>query len=574
MFVALLLLSTAAGAQLTSAVSQVQSACAAVAATPLPAGIAGLSPPKSYPTCDSYSLYDDKKDYASARACAIQERVALLARIPGSPSAPANSDEESTPAGGLVVLAELYANGQGVQQNPALAARFFCEAVDTGEVESDPSETKNILDTLERLKALTPSAPHVAFCAEGPQPPPDTPWTRSCEAGAELAHAEMHASGIQSGIDDAQQAADDADLAVKPVLAKFSATQRAAYDRAAAAMQRFIDAQATGDIIYMGGYGSGGLYPNYYHAAFEDQVVEYVTHHPPASAPAEAAQADAALNQIYRKMMDAAAQEEIAPFARITAEKLRAEQRAWLAWRDTMVALGAALNPRLPASAWWLPLTVQRTTDLSQVYDVYGKSWIDDGQKERVRQAQIEAAQNSRLAQSRTQIAAFFDHQTPAQAAAWQRVQSALTAFAAARDAAEPGTGAGFARQQLDALYGELYAFQYNSDHGFIPADSAKAQAGFEANEQRLDEAYQADLASPCLSQPVTGDARVAHRTPGTFRAEQRAWLELRDAWVEFLSQFYPNDSRAVLANMMTGGRAFELDMLMRVCPNHPQPYK
>jgi uncharacterized protein YecT (DUF1311 family) len=568
----LFLFSATAAAQLTGADPQVQSACAAAAAAPLPADIAGLPTPKTYPTCDSYSLYDDKKDDVSARACAIQERAALVARIPGSPSAP-NQDDPAG-AGGLVVLTELYANGQGVAQNPPLAARFFCEAIDTGEVESDPSQTQAILATLERLKALTPSAPRVAFCndADPMLPIENTPSTRDCDAAAELAHAEMHASGIQSGIDDAQQAADDADQAVKPVLAKFTPARRTAYNRAADAMQRFISTQATGDFIYMGGYGSGGLYPNYYHADFEDQVVDYVTHPPAAPAPADAAQADAALNQVYRKLMDAAAQEETAPFARITAETLRAEQRAWLAWRDAMVALGATLNPRLPASAWWLPLTVKRTKDLSDLYDVWGKGWIDDGQKQRDRLAEIEANQNARLAQSRAEIAPFFDRQTPAQAAAWQRVQSAITALAAARDAEEPGTGAGFARQQLDALYGELHAFQYNGQHGYLSADPARAQAAFAASEARLNQAYQADLASPCLAQPVPGDPHETHRTPETFRAEQRAWLELRDAWVDFLSQFYPSQSHAALANMFTSGRAFELEMLMRLCPSNPQP--
>lgn len=570
----LLVFCAAAGAQLKDADPEVRSACAATAATPLPADMTGVATPKSYPVCDSYGLYD-KKDYAAARACAIEERAALLDRIPDSPSAPRMGIDSAEPdaAGGLVVLTELYANGEGVARSPALAARFFCEAIDTGEVDHEDSDTKYIVATLNQLRGLTSTSPPITFCGEGPQPPPDTPWTQRCRDAAEEAHAEMHFGGIQSGVDDAQKAADDADAAIKPVLAKFSPLQRAAYDRAAAAMQRFIDTQATGDIVYMGGYGSGGLYPNYYHADFEDRVVEYVSQHPAAPAPAEAAKADAELNAVYRKLMEAAAQEATVPHARITDQQLRAEQRAWLAWRDAMVAFGKTLDANLPATAWLQPLTVQRTKDLSDVYDVYGQGWIEDGQKQRQWEIDQATRQNAELAQRRAQIAQFFDHQTPAEAAAWQRVQTALTAYAEAHaamvpnSAMTPNSAAMFARQQLEALYGELYAFQYNSQHGFMPTDPLKAQTAFAANDKRLNDAYEKDLASPCLTQPVPGDAQGVHRTPEGLSAEQRAWLKLRDAWVDFVGLFYPGENRAALGNMITGGRAFDLDMLMRLCP-------
>jgi hypothetical protein len=36
---------------------------------------------------------------------------------------------------------------------------------------------------------------------------------------------------------------------------------------------------------------------------------------------------------------------------------------------------------------------------------------------------------------------------------------------------------------------------------------------------------------------------------------------------VDFVGLFYPGESRAALGNMITGGRAFDLDMLMRLCP-------
>jgi hypothetical protein len=132
-----LLLSTAgAGAQLADTAPQVQSACASTMATPLPADMVGIPVPKSYPTCDSYTLYANK-DYAAARACAIQERALLIAQGPGSAEQRKDiNGNDSFLTGGEVVLAQLYANGEGVPQSGALAARFTCEAIDSGEIET------------------------------------------------------------------------------------------------------------------------------------------------------------------------------------------------------------------------------------------------------------------------------------------------------------------------------------------------------------------------------------------------------------------------------------------------------
>lgn len=70
----------------------------------------------------------------------------------------------------------------------------------------------------------------------------------------------------------------------------------------------------------------------------------------------------------------------------------------------------------------------------------------------------------------------YFDHQTPAQTAAWKRVKTAAAAFGAAHKEAQ-----------------ELYAFQYNSQHGFDGADSVdpvKEAAVYAELDNRLNEAY------------------------------------------------------------------------------------
>lgn len=386
---ALLLVSAAAPAQLTTASPAVQSTCASTSATPLPADMADLPVPATYPTCDSYSLYD-KKDYSGARTCAIQERLALLARLPDSPAKAEPADEANDgrdPAGGLVVLSQLYANAEGVTRNPALAARFFCEAIDTNEVEHDPdpASTKNILGTLQRLREIVSTSPHFSLCVTTgtnfpdnttSQPPDSTPESRYCMSKSgqewEVQYPAIHAGGIQDADDAAHKAATDAAAALKPALRKLTPIQRAAYKRLTAALDLFIAKQVTGEVLAPGPYGDSGLYPDYDHADLDTRVAAFLKHPPPVPKPAALATADAALNKVYRDLLanPEALAKNLELSLHVSPDDLRTEERAWLAYRDTFVAFGKTLRPDLPASAWLLPLTAARTSDLRQVYNV------------------------------------------------------------------------------------------------------------------------------------------------------------------------------------------------------------
>jgi uncharacterized protein YecT (DUF1311 family) len=590
---AIFLATAGAHAQLTTADPAVQSACARVVATHLPAGMEG-PPPAAYPKCDSYSFYE-KKDYPAARACAIQERLALLARLPGSPSItqPADSaNDGGDPAGGLVVLSQLFANGEGVQRDPALAARFFCEAIDTNEVEHDPNptSTKMILDTIERIQAITSAAPRFDLCVTSgssfpsnttSSPPEDTPETRYCmrksEQEWESQYPAIHAGGIEEAYNDAQKDADDAAVALQPALRKLTPVQRAAYNRLKAAFAGFIAKQVTGDALDCPPYstcdvpGPGELAKNEEAAALDTQLAALLKAPPPIPEPAQVNAADAELNQVYRDLITAAAgvPQRAGPVQQVNPEMLRVEQRAWLAYRDAFVSFGKTLYPNLPSTAWLLPFTAARTADLHQIYDIAGADWIA---KAKEHQQFVAAALESNAAEAasrRAQVSQYFDHQTPVQAAAWQRVQLALADFVTAHNAAVPNPYPAEQAKRLQDLYGELYAFQYNAQH-FPQSDSAedraKIEQGFAANERRLNDAYKADLASACLFKPLPQNSPTIHRTPEGLRAEQHAWLKLRDAWVDFLATLFPEQPRAALANMFTGGRAFELRMLTESC--------
>ena len=388
---ALLLAAAAAHAQLTTASPAVQAACAPTAATPLPDDMANLPVPASYPTCDSYSLYE-KKDYASARACAIQERRALLARLPDSPAQaePADaSNDGGEPAGGLVVLAQLYANAEVVDRNPALAARFFCEAIDTNEVEHNPYPdpdpgpyTLGILAVLQRLREITPASPHFELCHTSgsnfpddttSQPPDGTPDTRYCnrksDAERDAQYPAMHWGGIKGADDQADKDADADAAELKPALRRLTPIQRAAYRRLTSALDNFIAHEFTGNDLYPGPYGSGGLYLSEEHAAADTLVLKFLKSPPRSPTAAQLADANAALNQIYRQLFDD--QANLPSYDQVSPDNLRTEERAWLAYRDAFVAFGKTLYPSLPSSAWLLALTNARTTDLKQVHDSF-----------------------------------------------------------------------------------------------------------------------------------------------------------------------------------------------------------
>jgi len=101
--------------------------------TPLPPEALSIATPRSWPDCDSYKSYAGigrKVDDAAARQCAWAERLAQQAGL----------EPRYTVAslfGGSAMLAVLYANGEGVEQNKPLALRFACEAELEGDGKSD-----------------------------------------------------------------------------------------------------------------------------------------------------------------------------------------------------------------------------------------------------------------------------------------------------------------------------------------------------------------------------------------------------------------------------------------------------
>jgi uncharacterized protein YecT (DUF1311 family) len=100
--------------------------CSAYASIPLPAEAEKASVPKTAPACASYRSYRGvgrPVNYAEARACAWQERLAQKADL-------GQNQKEPTAwvVGGSLILADIYFNGAGVKRDIPLAMRFACES--------------------------------------------------------------------------------------------------------------------------------------------------------------------------------------------------------------------------------------------------------------------------------------------------------------------------------------------------------------------------------------------------------------------------------------------------------------
>lgn len=101
--------------------------CSAYAKVPLPseAVVAGPAPTK-FPGCAAYKWYRGigrPLNLSEARECAWKERAAQLAHLPQNPEV-----GTSWFVGGSLILADLYANGAGVERKVPLAMRFVCES--------------------------------------------------------------------------------------------------------------------------------------------------------------------------------------------------------------------------------------------------------------------------------------------------------------------------------------------------------------------------------------------------------------------------------------------------------------
>ena len=87
----------------------------------------------------------------------------------------------------------------------------------------------------------------------------------------------------------------------------------------------------------------------------------------------------------------------------------------------------------------------------------------------------------------------------------------------------------------------------------------------FEESELHLSQAFRTVIESPCIDRKIPGDPPNAPASGDKLRAEETAWLAMRDAWVKFVASLYPSSGGAGFGFSMTEQRANELRQIQNI---------
>jgi len=248
--------------------------------------------------------------------------------------------------------------------------------------------------------------------------------------------------------------------------------------------------------------------------------------------------ADLRLNLVFRAVVSSSCLTKTIPGdppdAPVSEEKLRAEEQAWIAMRDAWTTFLASVFPGSSQASLGVMLDQQRTGQLEQIQNI-----------ERNRGCVPEESIEPMLAQFVTGMTA--DQLD----AAVKPVDVAIRAYAAAHAGSEPNDqNDNFVRQIEQQLSFELS----NQQHNRVPT-----QDDFEEADLRLNQAFRAVVSSPCLTKTAPGDPPNAPVSEEKLRAEERAWIALRDAWTGFMVTAFPGGNQAALGTMLTQQRTGEL---------------
>lgn len=313
-----------------------EAACEDWLRVPVPAADTG----NAADACDAGLLYYGRDgsggDRRAARHCAYLER--------------GNGDgilAHRTIFGGSGVLMMLYANGEGVPRDTALASRFACE------YGGAPAEIRGRLQHLQRIADRSDTAP-LDICDD---------ITSGMMSGF-CASRDAELAGVRRARQWARLQSD------------WTPAQLDAWQR----LRRTADAYAhavAGNEIDLSGTARGAFAVEA-RETLEIQLLEDVGRFErgdrPAQRAADLVPADQALNAIYRsvrtQLTAGVAAHEYALFGTVTADGVRDSQRAWLRYREAWVAFAATRWGDTPADAWRAWLTGSRTTALGAITGV------------------------------------------------------------------------------------------------------------------------------------------------------------------------------------------------------------
>jgi len=258
-------------------------------------------------------------------------------------------------------------------------------------------------------------------------------------------------------------------------------------------------------------------------------------------------EADANLNQVYRTVIASPCLSKPIPGdppnVPVSEEKLRAEERAWVAMRDAWTAFMTTAFPNGNPAAFGAMLTQMRTNELQQIQNI-----------ERNRGCVPEESIEPLLVR-------FVHGMTLDQLdASLKPVDAAIRAYAKAHAASEPNEqtdqNENFVLQIEQQLSSQLQMQQQNR----VPT-----QDEFEEADLHLNQAFRAVVSSSCLTKPIPGDPPNAPVSEETLRAEERAWVDMRDAWTGFLATAFPGSNKASFGTFLTQMRTGELQQIQNI---------
>ena len=326
--------------------AQIKAKCDKYLQTPLPAEASLVSAPKAWPECNSYLLYSGigtKVDYAAARKCAWAERLAKQSDI--------DPYSIASYLGGSAMLAVLYANGEGVEQNILLAGRFDCEA-----------GIGNGIKDIEALP-LKPgqSGKKFKYCDEA------------------MSTAEMNLCTEYDAEINKQKRAD----AIRRLSSSWPKAHQEAFKSLEQAKETFVVAHGQGE-TYLGGTIAGMRVMGVEERVrdkFLTALEGFESGHLPHENANDFAKVNAQMSILYRKAV-AAAEAQKTTDQEFQAENIQPEgiqkaQSAWLKYRDEWVAFAKLHYPSTDSNAWLTLLTKNRAASLRMTL-----CWIDSKDSE------------------------------------------------------------------------------------------------------------------------------------------------------------------------------------------------
>lgn len=238
--------------------------------------------------------------------------------------------------GNTEILMMLYANGRGVPRDLDMAIKLACA------LEAAPAEREARVLHLHALRSGSDGRPF-DIC--------DDVTSTSMEGWCTERDGKLRAQ--------------EQERALSAMAQSWSESQRAALKRLRAAARAFWTARTANELdtqVFMGTAITheeetlrNGLF---------EALQRFARGEIPHYTESEVVQADRELNRVYQALLKADFSDSV-----LRPRGIRATERAWLAYRDAWVKLGASRFPEVAASTWTTWATIQRTEQLASLLE-------------------------------------------------------------------------------------------------------------------------------------------------------------------------------------------------------------